>query len=55
MEEILLVWMEEKKLRLSEKLRHTDPIDCSPQDCSVHGLLHAKILEWVAISNSRSS
>ena len=55
MEEILLVWMEEKKLGLSEKLRHTDPIDCSPQGCSVHGILHAKILEWVAISYSRRS
>ena len=55
MEEILLVWMEEKKHRLSKKLGHTHPIDCSSQGCSVHGILQAKILEWVAISYSRRS
>ena len=27
-------------------------IDCSPPDSSVHGILQAKILEWVAISFS---
>ena len=26
-----------------------DPIDCSPPDSSVHGILQARILEWVAI------
>ena len=30
-------------------------IDCSPPDSSVHGILQAKILEWVAISSSRGS
>ena len=30
-----------------------DPVDCSPQGSSVHGILHARILEWVAISSSR--
>ena len=25
-----------------------DPIDCSPPDSSVHGILQVKILEWVA-------
>ena len=29
-----------------------DPIDCSPPDSSVHGILQARILEWVAISFS---
>ena len=24
-----------------------DPIDCSPPDSSVHGILQARILEWV--------
>ena len=28
-----------------------DPMDCSPPGSSVHGLLQAKILEWVAISS----
>ena len=26
-----------------------DPLDCSPPDSSVHGILQARILEWVAI------
>ena len=26
-----------------------DPVDCSPPDSSVHGILQAKILEWVAM------
>ena len=26
-----------------------DPIDCSLPDSSVHGILQARILEWVAI------
>ena len=30
-----------------------DPVDCSPPGSSVHGLLQARILEWVAISFSR--
>ena len=32
-----------------------DPVDCSLPDSSVHGILQAKILEWVAISFSRGS
>ena len=32
-----------------------DPMDCSPPGSSVHGILQAKILEWVAISYSRGS
>ena len=30
-----------------------DPTDCSPPGSSVHGVLQARILEWVAISFSR--
>ena len=26
-----------------------DPTDCNPPDCSVHGILQARILEWIAI------
>ena len=29
-----------------------DPVDCSPPDSSVHGILQARILEWIAISFS---
>ena len=25
-----------------------DPVDCSPPGSSVHGILHARILEWLA-------
>ena len=32
-----------------------DPKDCSPPGSSVHGILQARILEWVAISFSRGS
>jgi len=30
-------------------------VDGSPPDSSVHGILQARILEWVAISFSRAS
>ena len=29
-----------------------DPMDCSSPDSSVHGILQARILEWVAMSSS---
>ena len=32
-----------------------DLVDCSPPGSSVHGILQARILEWVAISFSRGS
>ena len=32
-----------------------NPMDCNPQDSSVHGISQARILEWVAISFSRGS
>ena len=32
-----------------------DPMDCSPPGSSVHGILQARMLEWVAISFSRGS
>ena len=31
------------------------PVDCSPPGSSLHGILQARILEWVAISFSRGS
>ena len=31
-----------------------DPMDCSPPGSCVHGILQARILEWVAIPFSRS-
>ena len=32
-----------------------DPVDCSPSGSSVHGILQARILEWVAIPFCRGS
>ena len=32
-----------------------DPVDCSPPGSSVHGILQARILEWVAMPASRGS
>ena len=32
-----------------------DPMDCSLEGTTVHGMLHARILEWVAISSSKGS
>ena len=32
-----------------------DPMDCSPPDSYVHGILQARILEWVAMPSSRGS
>ena len=31
------------------------PMGCSPPDSSVHGILQARILEWVAMASSRGS
>ena len=30
-----------------------DPMDCSPPGSSVHGILQARILEWVTMPSSR--
>ena len=32
-----------------------DPMDCSPPGSSIHGILSARVLEWVAIPFSRGS
>ena len=37
------------------RLTLCDPMDCSLQGSSIHGILQARILEWVAISFSRRS
>jgi len=36
-------------------LNFCDPVDCSLPGSSIHGILQARILEWVAISFSRGS
>ena len=32
-----------------------DPMDCSPPGSSVHGILQARMLEWVAMPSSKGS
>ena len=37
------------------RIQLLQPVDCSPPGSSVHGILQARILEWVVISFSRGS
>ena len=46
-------WVRAKLLQSCCTLCH--PMDCSPPGSSAHGILQARILEWVAISSSRGS
>ena len=32
-----------------------DPVDCSPPGSSVHGILQARTLEWVAVPSPKGS
>ena len=34
-------------------LTPSDPMDCSPPGSSIHGILQARVPEWVAISFAR--
>ena len=36
-------------------LTFCNPMDCNPPGSSVHGILQARILEWVAMPSSRGS
>ena len=61
-EEGLLPWVSlasryerRKKVKSLSCVQLCDPVDCSPPGSSVHGILQARILEWVAISFSRGS
>ena len=40
---------------LQSRLTPCDPMDCSPSGSSVHGVLRARILKWVAMPSSRGS
>ena len=37
------------------KVAQSCPTLCNPMDCTVHGILQARILEWVAFPFSRVS
>ena len=42
-------------LILKVKVTQSCPTLCDPMDYTVHGILHARVLEWIAISFSRAS
>ena len=50
-----LQWKKVKVLVTQSCLTLWKPMDCSPPDSSVHGILQARILEWIAMSSSRGS
>ena len=49
----MLQFMCAKSLRSCPTL--CNPMDCSPPGSSVHGILQARVLEWVAMPSSRES
>ena len=60
--DLVTKWGEEKSVEkshvcvcesLQSCLTLCDPMDCSPPGSSVHGILQARILEWVAMPSSR--
>ena len=48
-----LLWVLSEVTQLCPTL--CDPMDCSLPGSSIHGILQARVLEWVAISFSRGS
>ena len=42
-------------MKVKLKVVQSCPILCNPKDCIVHGILQARILEWVAFPFSRGS
>ena len=51
----LLVYLGESESEVAQSCPTlSDPVDCSLPDFSVHGILQAGILEWVAISFSNA-
>ena len=43
------------KVEVTQSCLLCNPVDCSLPGFTVHGILQARILEWVAISSSRGS
>ena len=46
---------EEVKVKVKLKVAQSCPTVCNPMDYTVHGILQARILEWVAVPFSRGS
>ena len=54
----LLAWSEKNKVKslvTQSCLALCNPMDCSPPGTSLHGILQARILDWIAIPFSRAS
>ena len=52
---VVMYECEKVKVKPFSHVRLCNPVDCGPPDSSVHGILQARILEWVAISFSTGS
>ena len=53
---VKLLWVKILLTKLKVKVAQSCPTLCDPTDYTVHGILQARILEWVAFSfSSRSS
>ena len=52
---ILIKWLIVHAKSLQSCLIHGAPMDCTPPGSYVHGILQARILEWVATPSSRGS
>ena len=50
---VMVMMTMEVKVKSLSRVQLCDPVDCSLLDSSLHGILQARILEWVAISFSR--
>ena len=50
---IILTELSTLSLSLVSVSKSWDPMDCSPQGSFVHGILQARMLEWVSISFSK--
>ena len=51
----IYLYLDKMKVLVTSHVWLCDPIDCGPPGSSVHGILQARILEWVAIPTSRGS
>ena len=52
---ITLLWRQNLDIIVKVKVTQLCPTLCDPMDYTVHGILQARILEWVAIPFSRES
>ena len=53
--QVSLIFSDSACLVAQSRLTLSDPMDYSPPGSSVHGVLQARILEWVAMPSSRGS